>query len=284
MVPSEVIGRGLLKQNGELYEYQTAYPYKWSEINTFIKDICENLKNNLSGKARKIAILPEHVRFDDISSKITDLANVPIGIEKDTLQISTFDFYRNPISLVSTQDAPIIDKFVASLGEVIGKIANTYVYVFDFNDYIGDNSLFTNYYNNNSDMAFNALESALTNTFGNHVFIIYGIDNFKNGLTLDNQNKFMNILNNLKNYPKIRVILIDDINRIKNYEYEDFYRNNVQPTFAVWLGSGVTDQYTIKCSTYNKETRGQIEIDFGYNIFRGNAKLIKLLDFYSKDE
>ena len=284
MVPSEIIGRGLIRQNGELYEYQTAYPYKWNEINTFIKDICENLRNNLSGKARKIAVLPEHVRFEDISNKISDLSNVPIGIEKDTLQISTFDFYRNPISLISTQDASIIDKFVASLGEVIGKINNTYVYIYDFNDYISDNSIFTNYYNNNADMAFNVLDKALTNTADNHIFIIYGIDNFKNGLSMDNQDKFMNILNDLKNYPKIRIIIIDDVNRIKNYEYEDFYRNNVQPTFAIWLGSGVTDQYTIKCSTYNKETRSQIEIDFGYNIFRGSAKLIKVLDFYSEDE
>ena len=114
--------------------------------------------------------------------------------------------------------------------------------------------------------------------------MIYGIDNFKNALTKENQNKFIDILNKIKNYSRLRVILIDSVNKIKNYEYEEFYRNNVQPTFAIWVGSGVTDQYTIKCSTYNKETRSEIENDFGYNISRGNAKLIKLLDFYSKDE
>ena len=63
----------------------------------------------------------------------------------------------------------------------------------------------------------------------------------------------------------------------------DFYRENVQPIYAVWIGSGITEQFTIKCSTYNKETRSQIPNDFGYNVDRGNSVLIKLLDFYSKD-
>lgn len=52
---------------------------------------------------------------------------------------------------------------------------------------------------------------------------------------------------------------------------------------AIWIGSGITDQFTIKSSTYNKETRAQIPFDFGYIIDRGVARRIKVLDFYSKD-
>ncbi len=284
MVPSQIVGRGLIRQNGELYEYQTAYPYEWSEINSFIKNVCQSLNDNLKNKANVIDVLPDHVRFDNISDKITNLSEVPIGIEKDTLNVATFDYNKNVISLISAQDISVIDKFVSSLGEVIGNIPNTIVYIFDFNEYIKDNSIFTNYYSNNADIAFIALENAIKNNDYNQVFMIYGIDNFKNALTKENQNKFIDILNKIKNYSRLRVILIDSVNKIKNYEYEEFYRNNVQPTFAIWVGSGVTDQYTIKCSTYNKETRSEIENDFGYNISRGNAKLIKLLDFYSKDE
>lgn len=284
MVPSENVGRGLFKFNNTLYEFQTAYPYKWSDINSFIKDICQNLRDNLREKAKTIAVLPDHVRLDNIKNNITTLKSVPVGIEKDTLEVSKFDFAKNPISLISSQDVSIIDKFVSSLGEVIGKIKNTIVYIFDFNEYIKDNTLFTNYYSKDADLAFDTLENAIKLDNNTHVFMIYGIDNFKNLLNIDKQSKFFEILNNLKNISNIKVIIIDDVTRIKAYEYEDFYRNNVQPTFAIWIGSGVTDQFTIKCSTYNKETRSQIENSFGYNIFRGSAKLIKVLDFYSKDE
>ena len=67
------------------------------------------------------------------------------------------------------------------------------------------------------------------------------------------------------------------------FEYEDFYRACVQPIYAIWVGSGITDQFTIKSSTYNKETRSQIPGDFGYNVDRGNASQIKMLDFYTED-
>ena len=67
------------------------------------------------------------------------------------------------------------------------------------------------------------------------------------------------------------------------YQYDEFYRENVQPINAIWIGSGITEQFTIKSSTYTKETRSQIESDFGYNVDKGTATLIKLLDFYSEN-
>ena len=71
--------------------------------------------------------------------------------------------------------------------------------------------------------------------------------------------------------------------RLITLEYEDFYRDNVQPINAIWIGSGITEQFTIKSSTYNKETRAQIPNDFGYNVTRGVSTQIKLLDFYTKN-
>ena len=87
----------------------------------------------------------------------------------------------------------------------------------------------------------------------------------------------------LKTNQHVKVIIADSVSRIKPFEYDDFYRNNVQSIYGIWIGSGITDQFTIKSSTYNKETRSQIDNNFGYNVDRGIAKLIKVLDFYSKE-
>ena len=95
--------------------------------------------------------------------------------------------------------------------------------------------------------------------------------------------KFKKILQQIKNTPHIRVIIADAVSKIKTYEYDDFYRENIQPINGIWIGSGITEQFTIKSSTYTRETRAQIESDFGYNVNRGIATLIKLLDFYTKD-
>ena len=285
MVPSQIEGRGLVKIDGNIYEFQTAYPYKWDEINTFIKNICVEINQKISKQAKKIAVLPNHVRFIDISNHITDLKNTPIGIYKDSLEISTFDFQKNPISLISSQDMSLLDKFVPSLGQVFQNMFNTELYLIDVNESIKDTATFRNYYNSsNYQEAYEKLaELSESDLNKNHVFLIYGIEQFINSFDDVTQRKIKSLFSNLKNTKNIRVIFADSVTKIKVYEYEDFYRNCVQPIYAIWLGSGITDQYTIKSSTYTKETRSQIENDFGYNVDRGNATLIKLLDFYSEE-
>ncbi len=284
MIPSEIEGRGLVKIEGNIYEFQTAYPYKWDEINTFIKNICVQLNERVKKKAKKIAILPNHVRLIDVSDSITDLKNTPIGIRKDTLEISRFDFAKSPISLISSQDVTMLDKFIPSLGQVFQNMYNVELFMIDGNEVIKDSATFKNYYNSNYNEVYAKLEE-LSNTDlnKNYVFLILGIEGFMNSFDLETQRKIKTLFSNLKNKKNIRVILADAVSKLKAFEYEDFYRNCVQPIYAIWLGSGITDQYTIKSSTYTRETRGQIPTDFGYNVDRGNATLIKLLDFYTQE-
>jgi len=284
MTPSDVLGRGLVKLNGTIYEFQTAFPHKWDEINNYIKNTCNKLNEVIKSKAKKIAILPEHVRMENIENQITNLKSVPIGIEKNTLEISTYNFSKNPISLVSAQDSSFLTNFVASLGEVIQKIANTDLYMIDSNENIKNSNNFKNYYSGNSKEILNKFQEIInTNNEKTSVFMIYELDTLKNGLSMEEQLKLKDLLLYIKSKPNIKVILADGISKIKSFEYDGFYRENVQPIDAIWIGSGITEQFTIKSSTYNKETRSQIANDFGYNVNRGIATLIKLLDFYTKE-
>ena len=284
IVPSDILGRGLVKLKGQIYEYQTAYPYKWDEINTFIKNICYKLNEVIKSKASKIAVLPDHVRIEDIEKQIRSLKNVPIGIEKNTLEVSYFDFQKNPISLVSAQDSTFLENFVGSLGQTISKINNTIVYMADLYEEFEGQEEFGNNYSSDSKTILKELETATNSTDEtNKVFIIYGIDNLKNGLSDEELRLLKSLLGKIKTIPTVRVIIADAVTKIKSFEYDEFYRENVQPIYAVWIGSGITEQFTIKCSTYNKETRSQIPNDFGYNVERGSATLIKLLDFYTDE-
>ena len=285
MIPSEIEGRGLFKLEGNLYEFQTAYPYKWDEINPFIKNICAQLNEKLERKASKIAILPDHVRLSDVSPAISGLKTVPIGIEKDSLAISTVDLSKNPVSLISGQDSTILNKFIPSLAQVLQHTSNTEVYLVDSGEEISDSSEISNYYSDNFDEIYTKIEELSSSDLNkSYVFIIYGLEGFFNSFDDEKLRNLKSLISNLKNKKEIRIVFADSISKIKAYEYEDFYRNTVQSIYGIWIGSGVTDQYTIKCSTYNRETRAQITGDFGYNIDKGNATLIKLLDFYTVDE
>ena len=284
LIPSNALGRGLVKLEGNVYEFQTAYPYIWDEINTFIKEICNKLNKMEMKKAKNIKILPEHVRLENIISKISDLKNIPIGIRKDTLEVSTFNFSRNPISIISAQDTLMLEKFIPSLGQVFQHIKSLDFYMIDAIECIKQPEEFTNYYSTNGKEIVDKLEEVINNQNSRiSVFLIFGIDALKTNLQMDEQNRLKTLLLDIKTKQHVKVILADAVSKIKQFEYDDFYRTNVQPIYGIWAGSGITDQFTIKSSTYTKETRGQIENEFGFIIERGNAKLIKMLDFYTKD-
>lgn len=283
MVPSEHIGRGLLKVEGIIHEFQTAYPYKWDDINPFIKSVCKNLANSLKQKAKNIKILPEHVRLEDISSYINSLSNIPIGIEKNSLNVARYDFNKYPISIVSTQDSSILDKFAGSLGMVFNKLPGIEFHMIDFGSEIKNASDFTNYYNSDASKVLEIIKDRIskTNELIN-IFEIIGLETFMNSLDSSSQSEFKKELEGLKANPSVKFVFADDVSKIKSIEYDSFYKNNVSNNTAIWISSGVNDQFTIKCTTYNKETRQQLPSDFGFVIDKGNAILVKLLDFYTE--
>ena len=284
MVPSEILGRGLFKEQGEIYEFQTGYPCKWDEINTFIKNICFKLNEVIKKKASTIAILPDHVRMENVMPYITDISKVPIGIEKNTLKISKFDFNKNKISLIAAQDNGIIGKFISSLGEVFQQIKNVNFLMIDADEIVKDPTKFNNYYSSNSQDILNKLEEiSNANSDKVNMILFTGLETLLNSLQTAEADKIKKIMLSAKTNNNIRIILADSVSKIKGFEYEDFYRSNVQAINAIWVGSGITEQFTIKSSTYNKETRAQIQNDFGYNVYRGTCTLIKMLDFYTID-
>ena len=178
----------------------------------------------------------------------------------------------------------MIEKFICSLGQVFQNTFNVELFMVDANDSVRDSAIYKNYYNENFNEVYNILNKLSTTDLNkNYVFIICGIEEFLSAFDQDTQRKIKTLFSNIKNKKNIRIVMADSVSKLKMFEYEDFFRNCVQAINAIWIGSGITDQYTIKCSTYNRETRSQIPVDFGYNVDKGNANLIKLLDFYTKD-
>jgi len=84
MVPSQFEGRGLVKIDENIFEYQTAYPSKWDEINTSIKNACTELNEVVKNKPKKIAVLPEHIHLQDIYSSI-DIIKMFLLVYKKTI-------------------------------------------------------------------------------------------------------------------------------------------------------------------------------------------------------
>ena len=114
------------------------------------------------------------------------------------------------------------------------------------------------------------------------VIIIYGLD--KAISKIEDTTIIESFMSTLKKYEKISVIIVEDANKIKKYNYESWFTNYFDIDNGIWIGRGVSDQSLFRVSTYTKEMQDDIKNDRGYYITESFATPIKLIDFISKEE
>ena len=59
--------------------------------------------------------------------------------------------------------------------------------------------------------------------------------------------------------------------------FEPWYKSNCDLSEAIWLGNGITNQFTVKVITASRLLRGDVEQGFAYIIRKGKASLVKLI-------
>jgi len=256
--PSKIFGRGLI-QKESIFEFQTAYPYKEEKSSEYIKVVCKKLREKCKTRALRIPVLPEVVTkeyYDDI--KVT-MKNIPVGIEKETLNISTIDISSNTINQIIGEDISSNNKFIDGLINVISKMENTKQIVLDTLNLI------------NIENSQNILIEK-TN-YENRVLSINNlIENIKNNN--DNINYIIEVVGVIDLLNKLTTTTIDNI---KTLQYESWYKQNVDLGEGLWLGNGIANQFTIKVTTTSRSIREEIPEDFGYRISKGKPTLIKFI-------
>ena len=280
--PSKVYGRGLVDLDG-IYEFQTAYPYKEEKMTEYLKIICKRLSEILPDKAPKIPILPEKVTIEFVEDKLGNLSETPIGIEKESLGISTYNFKDNYTTLISGEDINESKSFLNSLVKVISK-SNTNMIVMDALKLLEEDSVNTDniiYDSNNCTNGINKLKEIISklensNQQNKLVCMIVGIAKLLSKVSPTEKEELTNIINSSKD-KAINFILIDNITEIKNVIYDEWFKNSVALTECIWIGNGITNQFTIKVTNNQRELRDELTNEFGYNIKKGKATLIKFI-------
>lgn len=75
----------------------------------------------------------------------------------------------------------------------------------------------------------------------------------------------------------IKFIFIDSIDIFKKIEYDNWYKAIVKNNQAIWIGNGISEQYTIKLTKITRELQQELEPGFGYIVKRGVPILTKFL-------
>lgn len=298
--PSKVYGRGLVELNG-LHEFQTSHIIDKDDMNSYIIEICNELNGKYTNKAKKVLILPEKVTLDLVSKEFKGLYSIPIGIEKDSLEISTYNFKQNFATLITSQDFSYSTKFINTLIYSLKKQQDAELVILDNEDLIELNER-TNlkFYNAECDQFFEDMNKEVTeqyetyknnnysksvlDKYKNKIIIIIGLDKFKNRLSDDNQNFMEKYFEMSQEIGKQTYIFVDNVDKLKKLEYDNWYRSVVNTSQGIWLGNGIADQFTLKLTKVGKELYQEVGSNFGYNVRRGIPVLVKLIEDEDSEE
>lgn len=269
--PADIFGRGLIQME-DIYEFQTAQicePERW---NAHIKEVNEELKKINKISAKPIPILPDIVTYEDVKVELKDLSNVPIGINKANLAINTYNFRRNLINIITAKNIDMAVQFTSGIIEEINQLKNVEVVILDAEGIFQTekDSLKSNYMNFTLELKNDK------NKEKNVLCLIVGLDKFIN--ELDNAEKgFYEILKRAELLANYNFIIVENVTKLKNHSYDEWYRNYALGDAGIWVGNGITDQYTININLKDKNIINRCGESFGYAVRRENATMVKLL-------
>ena len=292
IVPSKGVGRGLVKVNDGIYEFQTAHPSRKEEANAFFKKLGEELSKQYKTKAIQIPVLPNKVNMKLFMDKIDDLNNIPIGVYKDNLDTCLFDFKKNFFNKITASDIDNTTSFVKELLSEFNDITKFKTYLFDPSDTIHESYLNITKYNSNfSEVLTSTLDSlnkiVESNTNTNYqpmLFVINNFSDFVSKISIDLSSTLLSLFEIKNNLNLINIVAIDTIDNFKKYEFENWFKTINDPGHAIWVGEGIGNQFTIKLAKSNdRALNNPLTNDFGYVVVNGKHALIKLLEFDSSN-
>ena len=297
--PSEILGRGLIDL-GSIYEFQTASICEESKTNDTIRATCEELKARSTFKAKAVPILPAKVTFDFVRDEFTGIDKIPIGVEKKSLKVSTFDILKNYTTILTSLDIMSVKPLLNMIGKELNMVNGIKFLAIDAEEVIEGSKLPNCKYSTNIDASFTELynevkqvqETYQASNFDKKsienvpitICLIGGIDKFSAKLSPDNKKLFGKMFEAGKELGKYCFVLADSVDKFKKIEYDDWYRSTVNNTRGIWVGDGIANQFAIKLTKTTKELYEEIGNRFGYAVERGMPTLIKLLEEGNGDD
>ena len=266
--PAHIFGRGLIKLT-DIFEFQTARicePERW---NSYIKDEIKRLNEVYTDRAEEIPVLPNQIKVEEIKCLITQLDKMPIGIIKSNLNLSTYDFKNNFMNIISGKNIDVVAEYVTHLYEEFKLLDNVEITVFDAECAIFDTKKNIKLdYQNYSLRIQNNLDKAKHN-----ICIILGIDKFLANI----DGEFISDLKKAEEQKNYTFIIAETVFKMKNHEYDDWYKAYITKDSGIWVGNGISDQYLIRVNSSNRNLTNNCGESFGYVVKQEEATFIKLI-------
>ncbi len=296
LYPSKFKGRGLVKRDN-LYEFQIASLVDDGAAFAYIKNACAEMAAKWQGTgAKKIPILPDVVNEDFLSEYIdsNNKLNVPVGVEKNSLNVHYYPFAQSYINMVMSSADEYRD-FISDIAQLLGTCSKVEGMIFDSSktitvdtgtlglycaakdcqlqiDKLFDLVLYRNNTYKEAEEAGRKCED-----FDNVLVIISSLTALKSALDAQGNEKLSLILEKGKVEYKINIIIAEQAKSISSVSFEKWYKANVSNSDGIWIGNGICEQYQMKASKTTAEMHEDITPEFGYSLIKGKCVKLKLL-------
>ena len=292
MTPSKKFGRGLIRLNGNIYEFQTAYALEKDNLSSLLSDFVDRLIENEKTKALKVPVLPDHVYYKNLGV-LSTLRQVVVGVEKNSLDVATYNYESRPIHVITGLELEKMLPFLKGMMESFSSIHNQLLFVLDGEKLFAKTDVKTNYfYQKNFDKVLKSASEYIlkldedyqkykdderVKSYTHLTLFIIGVDSFLSQINASLQS-FEEMIEKGSALDKISVILVDAADVIKKHDFDSWYKRFNSNSQGIWVGYGLTDQYVIKLSRTPKFCYEEISNKFGYVVRNGIPIQIKLLE------
>lgn len=289
--PSRCKGRGIFKTD-RTYEFQTAHLGPDCG-QSFIRAFALELSKQAAGFARPIPVLPDRVTCHMFREPIVSEA-VPIGVERESLRICSFDLTRDVINLLLGQDLSELSDVACGLLEVLERIDGAAVTVWDAARILPYADASRRQYSSNFEARIEELfrevvrrnntyktavnENRPIPTFAEEIYIIAGIQHILDNIGHESRDKLVTLLDKSEREYGVRFILCDSVKGLSGCTVMDWYRHRVSESDGIWVGSGISEQYTMKIAKVSGDLYKELPAHFGYVVRKGRPVLCKLLE------
>lgn len=291
--PSPTKGRGLVRI-GDVFEFQTAQIVSSEEgMLAAIRSCCQKAQKEWDGTvAPPVPVLPALVTPAEVMARHGRSQGTPVGIEVEALKVATFDVLGSFATLVLSQDGENA-AFLQGLAEVLAARGDSHVVVFDPRGEFKQEGEATYRVVSGRDMDSAVVEifelMAERNktrkaaeasgdpvpAFNRYTCILSSYGDVMSQLSDDPKDKLSAVLENCTTLMGLSFVVADGSSSASTIVYETWGKRHLSAANGIWLGDGVSDQYTLKPANLKSDAYRSIGSGFGYVIRKGKATLMK---------
>ncbi len=251
--PYNYLGRGLCIKDDIICEFQTAYVNpKNKEFKSFVNTQCNECSKEYNESKLNIQILPDKLTFKHVKHELGKTKEMIIGYNND-LKMIKYNFDDKNINIISGIDMKVISKFVNPLIKQYAYLNKNDVIVIDSNKDNGIKEINNlNYIDSDFDKYIELLYDYVNKIYNidedntelrHRTIFINGFNKFYN--SINNKDKFIELLNRTTKLNIINIIIIDDYIAIKKNYKELWYKEVIEKSDSIWVGKDILKQDVI---------------------------------------